>query len=257
MRGDTLSKMRRFVLVVAALSGGCDTVFGLDAEERPCDGSSFAAATPVDITAANMFSVSWDRSLVVFVTDGIAYERALPDGPPTPIDLGIYVDMALALTPEADALFFTAAIEPPVLMGALRSTAGAWSPAPVVPRGTFAGTPSADAFGPRRLLVRLRFGLPDVQEYEDDAGKWMPVGAPHAVDGGFAPNLTPNGLTMVYVNPAGELPGVYSASRPSTAEWFGPPVAILPGGHQQPQLLDKCKQLFVVDDDQVLRRYDQ
>ena len=244
----------RYLIAATILSGGCDLVIGLGGAPTPCDAVSFATAQPVDVAPAEDFSISWDGSLVVYANNGLPVEQILPDGPPSPIEL-VYRFVGLSLAPEADALFFTALIEPLTLVGAVRDHAGAWQLTRAVPRGTYAGTPSADAeaYGPRRVLVRLRDSAPDVQEYEDDAGTWVAVGNIHAVDGRDAPNLTPNGLTMVYATDA----GVFSAKRDSTSAWFGEPAMILPGAHTSPQLLGRCKQLYVIDNNQMVRRYDQ
>ena len=68
------------------------------------------------------------------------------------------------------------------------------------PAGALAGTPSADAFGPRRVLIKVRLTDQTVQEYQDTNGVWTAVGAPFEASGIAPPNLTPNGLTMVYAS---------------------------------------------------------
>src|SRR5690349_6620143 len=141
----------RWLLVVGLC--GCDAVFGLSGDPRPCDTSSFDQVTPSDIAPAEQFSISWDRSLAVVQSGGLMFEMNLPSTDMKPIDLGIYVDVQLSLNPEGDALLYTAEIEPPVLQGALRIGDAQWSTGAQVPLGTFAGTPSADAFGPRHVLV--------------------------------------------------------------------------------------------------------
>ena len=240
------------ILAIALCASGCDYVFGLDHGPAPCSVASFASATPTALMAADAFSISWDQTLVVYTQAGFAFEQALPHGTPMPIDLGIYVPESLALTPEGDALFFSAAIEPPLLQTAVRASPGAWDADAIRPRGVFAGTPSADEFGARRVLVRLRDDAMDVQEYVDDGGKWQPTGDPHVVATTSAPNLSASGLDMTFTGvDADNAPGVFVAHRSSTAEWFDDPVVILPGQHASPQLLGSCTQLYVDDDGMV------
>ena len=234
------------------LCAGCDLLVGLDEDPTPCAPASFEGAAAVTITEADHFTVDWDQTFAVVSARGLMWEVALPGGAPVAIDLGVYVDFALALAPEGTALFYTAAIEPPQLRGALRTGDATWSLDATTPRGTFAGTPSADAFGPRHVLVRLRPTDGDVVEYEDVDGVWTARGT-HPVPGMLAPNLTPNGLVMVYADG-----GVYAASRASRDEWFGEPTLILANANVvgQPQLLGKCKNLYI-SDGTMLQRYDR
>lgn len=250
--------MRASVLGVVLLVGGCDAVFGLSGDPGPCGSTSFATAKGVDITPAEAFSISRDRTLVVLENEGLAYQLVLPGGQPEAIDLGVYPAVSFSIAPEGGSLFYTAMIEPPLLLGAVRSGA-TWSLDATVPSGTYVGTPSADEFGPRRVIARLRDARSDLQEYEDDGGVWIAHGDTHPTDAQFAPNLAPNGLTMVYaaLDPATGLPAVFVATRSSMADWFGAPTSILPGAHSAPQLLDMCRELYVIDDDQTLRRYDR
>ena len=123
-----------------------------------------------------------------------------------------------------------------------------------------AGTPSADAFGPRHALVRIYPIDMAIQEFVDDSGVWTPVGDPHDLPGIGAPNLTPSGLDMVYDDAFGLEPGVYIAHRSSIDEWFGPPAVILPGKRVLPQLLGGCRTLYATDisgEIPTLRRYDR
>lgn len=241
--------MARFSLLLL-VCGGCDLVLGLDEDPTPCTPESFAAAPSVAITEADHFTVDWDQTFAVVSAAGLMWEVALPDGAPVAIDLGVYVDFGLALSPEGKALFYTAAIEPPLLRGALRTGDATWTLDATAPRGTFAGTPSADAFGPRHVLVRMRQTDTEVTEYEDVDGVWMPRGA-HEVPGMLAPNLSPNGLVMVYA-----ADGIYAATRASRDEWFGEPALILPGAYAQPHLLGKCHNLYVTDGT-TLQRFDR
>jgi hypothetical protein len=231
-------------------------VFGLTEDPPPCQPASFEGKTATPITAAEQFTVDWDQTFAVVSKDGAMFEVELPSGTPTPIDLGVYVDFGLALAPEGSSLFYTAAIEPELLRGALRTGTATWTLDARVPRGTFAGTPSADSYGPRHVLVRLRATDTDVTEYEDVDGVWTPLGV-HPVAGIIAPNLTPNGLVMVYsgFDEVGA-PAIFVATRASRDEWFGEPSMLLPGPYIQPQLLGQCKQLYVTDGT-TLQRFDQ
>lgn len=247
---------RSSALVLVALAGsGCDLVFGLDGEARPCELEPFTDVTPTDLVSAEDFSIDWDMTFGVVVQDIGAFEIDLATNELTPIELGAWVHRGLALTPEGRALFYTSFAEPPILKGALRGGPAAWQLDAGVPRGTFAGTPSADVYGPRRLLVKMREGSDEVQEYEDRSGRWTPIGTPRALQSRFAPNLTPNGLTMVYAGvDATGAPAVLAAQRPSTDAEFGEPMVVLPGEVQTAQLLGQCKQLYT-SDGQMLRRY--
>lgn len=248
----------RIAIALVLACGGCDLAFGLDGEEEPCALGSFDGALPTDIVEAEDFSIDWDETLAVYTKSGIAYERALPSATPAVIDLGPYNMLGLSLTPEGNALFYTASIEPPVLRGALRAGDAQWQLDAGTPRGSYAGTPSADVFGPRRVLVRMRMTGEEIVEYEDDNGRWVPVGDPHPVVGTIAPNLTPNGLTMVYAGFDDEQqPAIFAATRSSTAEWFGAPAIILRGMHRSPLLLGRCKRLYTIADGSVLRRFDR
>lgn len=248
--------MARSSLALALLVlGACDVVVGIDTDPSPCQLGSFADATPVDIVPAESFSADWDMRFAVVMSEGLSYELDLASHALTPIDLGPYVNVALALAPEGNALFYTINTEPYVLKGALRG--GAWLLDATVPRATFAGTPSADAFGPRRVLVRERAESDLIAEFEDVAGHWTSVGEPHAVSATYVPALTPNGLTMVYAGAdADGNPAVMAAQRSSTSEWFGTPTVLLPGTFSSAQLLGECKRLYT-SDGTMLRQYDR
>lgn len=257
--GSRLSVRSSHAAIVLALAlGGCDLAFGFDTGEKPCDVTTFDSARHTDLAVAEDFSVDWDQTFAVIIQEGASFELPLPTGTPVPIDLGIYPSGALSLTPEGNALFYTADIEPPLLQGALRKTEGSWQIAATVPRGTFAGTPSADVFGPRHLLVQLRTGDGAIQEYVDADGHWVTVGDPHPLVTESPPNLTPNGLTAVFAKVADDqvTREIYEMSRATTAAWFGEPVKIFAGTAGHPQLLGQCRQLYTLDEGQV-RRYDQ
>jgi hypothetical protein len=247
-------------LVAVLASGGCDRVFGLSGGElAPCGDQSFEGAKATTIGPGDSFSVSWDRDRIVYSpNDGIAYEQALPDGAPHQIDLGPYPADVIALAPEGDAVFVTAILETPTLQASVRVD-GSWTEDPIVPVGTFAGTPTAAELGPRRVLVKLRITEAAVQEYEDQDGHWQPVGVPHDVPSTFAPNLTPAGFDMVYSD--GSANAVVIAHRSSLDEWFGNPVVLLYGAHRFPQVLDRCHQLFVSETNALgraeVQRYDR
>lgn len=256
---------RSNAVVLAVALAGCDVVFGVDVDEAvPCGSEAFDAIEPLAIAPAELSAIEWDERFAILVRDGGLAQFALPSGPAsaTPIDLGAFNNMQLAIAPEGDAMFFTAAIEPPELRGAVRSQDN-WRVVTEVPRGTYAGSPSAREFGPRRVLVRLR-DFEDVQEYEEVAGRWVPVGEPLALTGLDGPNLTPNGLTAVYIETliiVGEggdeiSENVQLIHRPTIDAPFSSPVTILSGRFRSPQLLGRCRNLYAIDvDDQVLKRY--
>jgi len=234
------------------LLAGCDFVFGVNGQPEPCELASFDAATATPIVDADEFSVDWDQSFAVFFSDGFNWQVELPDGEPRKIDLGIYNPTSFSLTPEGDALFFTAAIEPMLLQGALRD-GNTWTVGARVPRGTYAGTPSADVFGPRRVLVKMLAFEETVQEYEDDNGTWVPIGEPLNIASLAAPNLTPNGLTMVYAGFDDEgHTGVLAQQRESVDEPFAPPKLMRMGDLRAPQLCGKCRQLYAIDNNQIV-----
>ena len=229
------------------LLAGCDLVFGVNGQPAPCELGSFDEAARTEIVEADEFSVDWDQTFAVISQVGLSWEVSLSDRIQKPIDLGVYMNLALALAPEGHAVFYTTSVEPPTLAGALRGD-NAWQLDARVPIGTYAGTPSADVFGPRRVLVRMRPNDTDVQEYEDQDGRWVTVGAPFELASEFPPNLTPNGLTMVYAgfNAAGEA-GVFAHSRNSVDEPFGDAVVLSMQPLHRPQLCGQCQQLYVID----------
>ncbi len=259
------SACRVVVALAVAAAGGCDLVFGVGGDAAPCGDESFAAAASTAVVTADAFSVSWAGDRIVYERAGELDERSLPAGAPSEIRASMYVPLAIALAPEGDAMFYTAEGEQPLLQAIVRTGAG-WQPDPVVPEGATAGVPSAAEFGPRRVLVRVRSGLPDVQEYEADGDRWRPVGGAHAIGDVdvtsslvWAPNLTPSGLDMVYAVPDGDAPAVFIAHRASTDAWFGAPVAILPGSHPSPQLIGRCRTLYAIEQsaEMIVRRYDR
>lgn len=242
------------VLLAAGALGGCDLVIGMSGDERACGNATFTGA-PTAYTEADAFSIDWDEHVALIVLNsGLASQVSLDTQQQTPVDLGGYVSTGLSLSPEGTGLFFTAMIEPPTLMAAALQK-DSWHTGQRAPLGTYAGTPSADVFGPRRVLVRLRDAAPTVQEYEDQSGIWVAVGAPHDLPGVAAPNLTPNGLTMVYAG-GDSNPGIFQATRPSTSAWFGDPQLVLAGNHLAPQLLGRCSDLYVIDQT-TLTRYER
>jgi len=253
--------MRWLALLLGALTG-CDVVFGLDESPAPCGAASFANAKPHDVVTAAHASVSWDRTRAIISVDESPYEVDLPSGQPVPISIGPYSTFSLSLSPEGTSLLFSVELEPPELYAAVRGKAETdWHVDTNAPVGTFAGVPSADVFGPRRVLVRMGANGP-LQEYEDDSGTWKPIGDRRDYAGEFAPNLAPNGLTMVYRGTQDDgTPAIFEAGRASTSSWFGAPTVILAGEHSDPQLLDQCHSLYAVDatDDvntPMLRHYD-
>jgi len=247
-------------LAIAALLSltGCDLVFGVTGEATPCDVATFEQVTPVEFANAEDFSFDWEETFGVIHFDGVTYEINPVDASLTPIDIGPYMNSGLALTPEGDALFYTIVIEPFTLRGALRGEPATWVIDAGVPRGTYAGTPSADVFGPRRVMVKMR-PPPDTEiiEYEDVGGRWQPVASGPSLDTLRAPNLTPDGLTMVYANrPLDGEHGVFAAQRSSTTEPFGAPVKLLDGDFSNAQLVGRCSRLYTTDG-VMMRRYDE
>ncbi len=262
-----MRSVRAWAIVVCL--AGCDGVFGLEADNGPCATGLFDGAKTTDLRFAEAFSISWDRDLIVFTNAGLPFEQGLPDGKPTPLDIGPYTMTSISLAPEGDAMFYSAAVEPIELRAAVKRSS-TWTDDALVPPGTFAGTPSADEFGPRRVLVRLFDAQNTVQEYEDQSGVWQPIGDVHTIPGAaVAPNLTPTGLDMVYAGVASNgLQGVFAAHRAATNVWFDAPQLILSGPHSSPQLLDRCHQLYVADPvvpampgpmggEDVVRRYER
>jgi hypothetical protein len=252
-----MAPSRSWLIAAAALLGGCDLVFGVEGKSEPCELGSFAGATSVDLAVADDFSVDWDMTFAVLVANGASNELDLETLTLSPIELGPYSNIGLALAPEGDSLFYTATAEPNLLKGALRGGAAQWVLDATTPRGTYAGTPSADVFGPRRVLVKERMTDQTIQEYEDVAGRWTPVGEPHPLSSIRAPNLTPNGLTMVYVgtDDAG-VSSIRAAQRASIAEWFGEPTILREGGFLSAQLLGECTRIYTVEDS-MLRQLDR
>jgi hypothetical protein len=245
--------LARSSVVACVALAGCDFVFGLSGQPDPCELASFADKDATTIAEADAFSVDWDQTLALLEQRGLMYELALPAGELTAIDVDVYNHVALALTPEGNALFYTIAVEPFELRGALRS-ADTWLLDAAVPAGTFAGTPSADEFGPRRVLVRRLPSDEDVQEFVDDNGRWLPIGAPTRVVTQGSPNLTPNGLTMVFVGrDLDGLPGIYAASRDGVDASFGEPVLLRAGDYRAPQLCGRCQQLYAIDNGMLVR----
>jgi hypothetical protein len=237
-------------ILALALCGGCDTVFSVG-DPQKCEIASFDHVKSQTLVAAQDFSVDWDEKYAVLGgTDG-TYEYHF-NGAPTKIDLGPTIQTALALAPEADGVMWTSGGDPELLMAAGSHDGTTWTTGARVPRGTFAGTPSADSFGTRHVLVRLYDGQPSVQEYVDDSGVWHTAGDPHDVPGDLAPNLTPNGLTMVW----SDADGVHEATRDRVDAWFGKDALVLAGAHRAPQLLGHCDSLYTVDNG-MLTRYRQ
>lgn len=244
--------MARSELVLLLALSGCDLVVGISDDPRPCDATAFTGSAAA-IVEAESFSIDWDQQFAVASKAGLAFEVQLSDGTQTPIDLGIYPPAELSLAPEGEGLLFTAETEPPMLVAAARKSDTPWMMGGRTPAGTYAGTPSADAFGPRHALVRVRPGDTAVQEFVDDNGVWTPIGDPHELPAIGAPNLTPSGLTMVFAT----ADGVFQATRSSRDAWFGDPVMVLPGMHGAPQLLGRCSNLYVIDGPSMVTRYDR
>lgn len=250
------------VVVVGANLAACDVVWGLSGEPSACELRSFDGAAELEmISGGDQYTVDGNAKLAVISISGQLFERTLGGGEPVPLALGPYPPMSIALAPEADLLFHSAGIEPPLLQVAIRNAEGIFVPADRPgPKGVIAGVPSSEAFGPRRVMVRTKlFG--DLQEYEDDGEAWVSVGPRIPGLGSTAPNLTENGLTMVFVDldPATESSAVFAASRDSTSEPFGESTLLRPVSlNASAQLSGKktCNTLFTSETD-ALRRYDR
>ncbi len=247
-----LVPVRRLALMLGLSSlAACDVVWGLSGEPGPCDLDSFDGATSSDaIMSGDLFTVSQGTNRVVVAAEGNVFEHPLAGGDPVQLDLGIYPPLAVALAPEGTLLFHSGAIEPPLLQMATRDAAGVWTNTDrKPPKGILAGVPTATDFGPRRVLVRLRFGRSEIQEYEDDGVDWKPVGEPRVIGGVRAPNLTPSGLTMVFTD-FDELGQhfVFAANRDSTGDPFGEPTLLrtTEATADDAQLVGKrCNTMFV------------
>ncbi len=251
------------VLALAASLGGCDVVWGLSGEPSACELRSFEETEELDmITGADSFTISGDSDRVVVEIAGELYERRLSGGDLVMLPIGQQQSFSFAIAPEGRLLFYALPGEPPKLLAAVRGDDGVWSRADrAAPKGVAAGVPSAEAFGPRRVLVRTRYGGSEIQEYEDDGETWQPIGPPRSGFGVRAPNLTENGLTMVFVDKelTSNQDAVFAASRNSTSDWFGEPRLLrMSPGATSAQLIGKktCDTLFTSEQD-ALRRYEQ
>jgi hypothetical protein len=243
---------RRLALMTSCLGlGACDVVWGLSGEPSPCRLDSFDNATTSDeIMAGDHFTVSTGVNRVVVVNVGNILEQPLGGGDPVQLQLGVYTPLSVALAPEGTLLFHSGAIEPPLLQMATRDATGVWTNTDrLPPKGIIAGVPTSADFGPRRVLVKLRAGPPEVQEYEDDGVAWNPIGEPRAIAGIGAPNLTVSGLTMVFTDrdETGQN-FVFAANRDSIDDAFGEPTVIRTSefGMADAQLVgNRCNTMFV------------
>jgi hypothetical protein len=252
--------MRAVFATGLLVCGGCDVAFDVTGYEAKCDLHPFSNnSSPRPIATALDFSMSEDASLLVGSTDAGFFEMT-NDGAPAAVDLGIYPSVAFALSPEGDQLFLSSvADEPPRIQSEERLRDEHWAVVGHVPAGVYAGTPSAHRFGPRRVLVRIEQVVPGVQEYiESDIDTWVPTGPVLAIDTVFAPNLSPNALTMVYAGPDAtndNNESVFARQRDALDEEFGAPVLVLEGVHRAPQLSARCDALYSVDDGEHLVGY--
>lgn len=254
----------RFAILLAL--SGCDVAFGLTGEPSPCDLGSFDDSMPSEITQAEAFSFT-DDGFGVVVSEGFSFEMTGQDLVSIDLDADDatgYIEGQLGISPEGDLLVYSRMIEPPQLMIAKRGDDGVWRTDPrPAPKGVFGGAPSGTAFGARHMLVRTSDAKPTVQEYED-TGAWKPIGEPFDLPGGGSVGLTPNGLTMVFleaVEPGlSESPVlVKAANRESMSDSFGEPEVILSTTRARAaQILDgkHCDQLLVSDGSALLR-YDR
>jgi hypothetical protein len=243
----------RWLLLLGGLCG-CDAVFGLDDTALPkCTTKRFDGEVPTVIRSEetiDKFSFSRDREHAVLQINGIIAE-ATRDGEPKDLPLKpMYPSLSIALEPENKFMFFTPAIEPPVVLAANRTGDNEWKFEPKVPKGTFAGTPTTSKTGePVRVVVRLFEIADDFQEYERDGdGNWNPIGERFHMNALVGANLSASGLVLVYDGTEGDTRGVYVRVRGQRSDPFEAPNVILEGPHLQPQLSDDCSELFVIDD---------
>jgi hypothetical protein len=200
-------------LVVLGLGlGACDAVWGLTGEPPRCDLGTGAfdgiEAQDLKMTVED-YSVAVDVNRAIASLDGFSYEIDLEiNADPVKLELGEgFIQAGFGLAPEGDFLFFSNEIEPPDLGMAERTSEGWKVSTRQPPKGVHAGTPTAKLFGARRVLVKIgqegvveQAGqVRDTQEYVEDGDSWRPVGDRQALATLFAPNLTPNGMTAVFV----------------------------------------------------------
>jgi hypothetical protein len=271
--------IERVALAAVCLGlGACDLVWGLTGEPPKCDlgTDAFVGAGMVSLQMpVEDFSVSVDPKRTIASRLGVTFEVEV--GEPVSIDLGqAFVQVSFGLAPEGDFLFFSNQVEPPDLRIAERASDGTWAVSRAAPpAGVHAGSPSALEFGPRRVLVNvgqegvLDDGQPvrDIQEYVEDGDRWRAVGPRQALGGTFAPNLTPNGMTAVFVEKDADGSDVVAiATRDHVSDEFSDRTVIFrdePGSTIRSaqlhgtDILDKECATLVVDVEDDLRQYDR
>ena len=257
---------RQLSLLVVLNLAACDVVWGLSGEPSACELRSFDGIAEREmITDGERFTVdaAGKRSILDF--SGTQFERTLD----VEIDDRVQIQIGdliatrfLSLAPEGDVLFHSRSAEPMHVEIATRTAEGSWVAVDrTPPKGAIAGVPSALEFGPRRVIVRTRQVGSGILEYEDDGSSWVPIGEETPFPGGLPPNLTPNGLTMVYVDtdPQSGQPAVFAASRDSLSDAFGEAKLLrVTAGAATAQLVGNksCDTLYVSETG-ALRRYDQ
>jgi hypothetical protein len=107
----------------------------------------------------------------------------------------------------------------------------------------------------------------DVQEYVEDGDRWRAVGSRQALGGTFAPNLTPNGMTAVFVETDVDGNAVVAiATRDHVSDEFSdrtviyrsdPGVGIRSAQVQGNDVLDKDCSTLIVDEGNDLRKYER
>lgn len=254
--------LRQLSLLAVPGLAACDVVWGLSGEPSACELRSFDGIDDREmITDGDQFTVSSSGKRAIVDATGKQFERELDVEVTVEITVGLPTTKFISLGPEGDLLFHSQPAEPMHIEQATRTSDGIWiEAARNPPKGAIAGVPSASEFGPRHVIVRTRGVGSGILEYEEDGDAWLPVGDEQPFPGALPPNLTPNGLTMVFVDadPATGEPAVFAANRASVSESFGEPrlLRVTAGGKSGQLLGNSCDTLFVSESG-ALRRYDQ
>lgn len=245
------------------LCAGCQSILGLDdihpATDAPpitalCVPTAFTGQ-PTTVLQAEDFALPEDRSFALLESSGLLTEHDSLTAQEQAVDLGPYVTVFPALSPEGDLAFTTQYMgDTPVIVGARRLGVGRWQIAGPVPPGARAGAPSATRFGPRRVFTTDILGN-FLQEYELGASGWTAIGSPY--DASLAGsaftwmNLSPDALTLIFTTVGSGGPsGVSYVTRPTRDARFvvipnQNSDALLAGAYTSPHVTDDCSQLYV------------
>ena len=247
---------RSELLIALALVSGCDVVVGLSGDQRPCGNARFGRQGHADRARPMTSRSTGTQTFAVLASDGAAVEYRFSDKSQTR-------DRSRRL--QHHRARARARGQRPVLHGLDRAAdldggrarrKSAWRTGQRVPQGTYAGTPSADTFGPRRSLVRARPRLRDGPGVRG-SGRRVGRGRRSARRAGLR-RAEPHAERPDDGLPRRrrDSPGIFLATRASTDAWFGTPVLVLEGEHRFPQLLGRCSDLYVIDDG-TLTRYER